>query len=249
MIIEIDYREKKLIENMYTFKEICTFDFIIKEKNLNLGDICIKDNQDNLLLLYERKTIADLASSIQDGRYKEQSYRLSHSHIHNHNIVYLIEGNIEHYNDKYSRIKKSALYSALFTLQYYKGFTVVQTKDCLDSVNYLIRVLNKLNREKLKLGYYEGNKEFENQSYSSCIKSEKKTNITRDNIGIIMLSSVPGVSNQTATVLLEDSESLYKFLERCKENSNYLENKKIKIGEKERKISKRVIENIKNMLF
>lgn len=249
MIIEIDYREKKLIENMHTFKEVSTFDFTIKETNLNLGDICIKDDEENILLLYERKTIADLASSIQDGRYKEQSYRLTHSESHNHNIVYLIEGNIEHYNDKYSRIKKSAIYSALFTLQYYKGFTVVQTKDCLDSVNYLLRVLNKLNREKLKLGYYEGNKEFENQSYSSCIKSEKKTNITRDNIGIIMLSSVPGVSNQTAKVLLEDSESLYDFLERCKENSDYLENKKIKTGEKERKISKRVIENIKNMLF
>lgn len=44
-------------------------------------------------VLIERKTVADLMASIRDGRYDEQSYRLTHSaEYHPHNIYYLIEG-------------------------------------------------------------------------------------------------------------------------------------------------------------
>ena len=48
-----------------------------------------------LIILIERKSLNDLESSIKDGRYSEQSIRLNSSEIHNHNIYYLIEGNIQ----------------------------------------------------------------------------------------------------------------------------------------------------------
>ena len=50
------------------------------------------------LLIIERKSLNDLASSIKDGRYAEQSFRLSNIEHHNHNIVYLIEGDRGTYN-------------------------------------------------------------------------------------------------------------------------------------------------------
>lgn len=42
--------------------------------------------------IIERKTISDLLSSLNDGRYLEQKYRLKKSCISN--VVYLIEGNV-----------------------------------------------------------------------------------------------------------------------------------------------------------
>jgi len=250
MILEIDYREKKLIELIKKLKEVEKFEFNLKESNLELGDMIIKDDSENTLLIFERKTPSDLASSIQDGRYKEQSFRLTHSETHNHNIIYLIEGSIENFHDRYGRIKKPALYSSLVTLQYYKGFSVIQTRDMLETAYTLLRYLGKLNREKNKLGFYSGNREFENSDYSTMVKSEKKQNITKDNIGKIMLCNVPSVSSQTANVLMEGCESLDDFITKCKENPEFLDNKVIvsKDG-KTRKISKKVIQNIRELLF
>ena len=64
----------------------------IEIQQLHLGDIIICDEEDNELLMIERKTPADLAASIKDGRYNEQSFRLSNYKLHNHHIIYLMEG-------------------------------------------------------------------------------------------------------------------------------------------------------------
>ena len=65
MKLRIDNREHKLIEltndNSLNFIEISTLD---------IGDIHICDNSNNILIIFERKTIPDLLSSIKDGRYE-----------------------------------------------------------------------------------------------------------------------------------------------------------------------------------
>ena len=48
----------------------------IKSERLPLGDIILHDprqGQQKDIVIFERKTLADLAASIRDGRYKEQS--------------------------------------------------------------------------------------------------------------------------------------------------------------------------------
>ena len=67
-------------------------------------------------MIIERKTIQDLAASIRDGRYKEQSIRLSQSNIPNHHILFMIEGDIDKYTPvQYSKnpLQQSALYLSL----------------------------------------------------------------------------------------------------------------------------------------
>ena len=85
---------------------------------MDLGDAAIVDKNGKDIVLLERKKLSDLASSIKDGRYAEQSYRLNGYPLHNHNIVYLIEGNVSQYNDKWTRVKPSTLYTTMFSLQY-----------------------------------------------------------------------------------------------------------------------------------
>ena len=51
------------------------------------------DNDNNILIIIERKKYADLSASIKDGRYKEQKERLMHSTSYKVRKIYLLEGN------------------------------------------------------------------------------------------------------------------------------------------------------------
>ena len=95
---------------------------------LPIGDIILEYLGKEIIII-ERKSAADLEASIKDGRYEEQSYRLSNSEVHNHNIVYLIEGSL------INRQNKQMLYSSMFSLNYSKGFSVLRSTS---------RYLNKL---------------------------------------------------------------------------------------------------------
>jgi ERCC4-type nuclease len=96
MIINVDYREKILLKKLQDLKEKNKFGKIeIQTSNLPLGDVVILNKENKEELIIERKSISDLASSIKDGRYAEQSFRLNNYKTHNHNIIYIIEGDIQ----------------------------------------------------------------------------------------------------------------------------------------------------------
>ena len=99
MQIKVDIREHTLIKLLKALNNDYKFNFDISVERMDLGDIAIWDGEEELLLL-ERKKLSDLASSIKDGRYAEQSYRLNVYSLHNHNIIYLVEGNVSQYSDK-----------------------------------------------------------------------------------------------------------------------------------------------------
>ena len=129
MIIKVDIREQEMFKLIKYYLEISPSykNITVVTENLPLGDVIICDENKVERLIIERKSIRDLSSSIKDGRYEEQSYRLNGSPFSNHNIIYLIEGDL---NSKFlfkDRIDKISLYSAMFSLNHYKGFSVLRT--------------------------------------------------------------------------------------------------------------------------
>jgi crossover junction endonuclease MUS81 len=196
MIITIDYREKELIdlcqlklletepemEEIKGKKKEKEIEKIkIKVENLKLGDIVISHddggNGDNELLLFERKSLNDLASSIKDGRYVEQSFRLDgYESVPNHNIVYIIEGDLSKWkeNAKYgckSRVNKKTLLSSMCSMLYYKGFSVIRTMNMTETCDLILNWADKLQREKgTKKPYYS----FNGGGNSSSAKMEKQ---------------------------------------------------------------------------
>ena len=86
MSLKIDCREKDLIQCCSLVNKDISVDII----QLPLGD-CIINNS----LIIERKTLTDLAASIKDGRYREQSFRLQKSLEEGYKVLYLIEGNLD----------------------------------------------------------------------------------------------------------------------------------------------------------
>jgi len=247
MIIKIDIREQELIvqlQRLIALNDI--FKNINVEKvNLPIGDIIIFDpvkNED--VIIIERKTISDLLASIKDGRYEEQSYRLNGTNTHNHNIIYLLEGAIIKYNPKF----RSTLYSSLFSLNYYKGFSVINVLNQTETGDILMAFASKLLREN-KPGFYSdlsNNNENNNTNYISTLKTSKKSHINSDNIFQLMLMQIPGISNVSALALAEEFKNMENLLNALKStNVDKLENIKLASG---RKLSKKIIASLKENL-
>ena len=295
MKLVVDYREKKLIGLINSIKTMNNkFKSIeVVVENLPLSDVIIKDNKDNEKLLVERKTINDLASSIQDGRYNEQSYRLNNCNVHNHNIMYLIEGNISMWNNRFTRINKDTIYSAIFSIMYYKGFSVFVTSSTVETAEFLLNTALKIEKNdksnQRKPPYYENitssfvysdkkeqpNNKKDNSSklnitlnaeivesikdntventpslkYSKYVKREKKSNITPENIDVIMLSQIPNISVDTAMQIINKYKTIYNLINILTDNEKELNNFMIKTKSGERKLNSRAIGNIKNYLI
>lgn len=200
----------------------------IKTERLPLGDIILHDPRQGRqkdIVIFERKTLADLAASIRDGRYKEQSFRLietaAATGFHTHNIVYIIEGDLARYDERHTQITKTALQSAMVSLLYYKGFSVVRTMNVGETAELILNFADKVAKEStdgMKPAYHDeastSTTATPAQAYSEVsAKKEKRDYITRENIGEIMLAQVPGVSaKMAAAILAKYGGSIYEFL-------------------------------------
>lgn len=151
MIIKVDNREEELIKKI---KQLVLFIPIFKDikvitVNLPIGDVIISDEKEDKIII-ERKSLNDLLSSIKDGRYEEQSYRLNGVNHHNHNIYYLIEGDINKYNGfKENKTDKMTLYSSIFSLNYYKGFSVMRTLSIDETALFICNTTTKLKKSEV----------------------------------------------------------------------------------------------------
>ena len=251
MSLVIDCRETKLIEEMNKLKtKFSEFNNIeINIQQLNIGDIIFRNNEQDIFII-ERKNVADLIASIKDGRYEEQSLRLANCNLHKHNVSYLIEGKmvLDHTINK-------LLFSSLFSILYYKGFSVIRTFDVQESAFVILQTFCKLSKDLLKPSYYnmntntntnEGeNSANANKSYGEVIKKTKKDNISTNNIGAIMLSQIPGVSYNIADIVINKFGSIHQLCNAIKEDHGCL-NDLCYINSKgdKRKVNKTSIKNM-----
>jgi ERCC4-type nuclease len=296
MLIEIDCRERELHQQClaYLQQNPRVENVVLKTSNMPIGDIIIYDDSrgDKLVekIIIERKSVNDLAASIRDSRYREQSFRLTECSLHNHNIFYLIEGSFSNLGRRYN---KNTLLSAMTSISYNKGFSLYRTFSVAESAEWIIRMADKIQRSKEK-PYYSlersreekvkgdedvGGEESEGKTieladefvnkmkseekdcanaYSSVVKRVKKHNITKKNIGEIMLMQIPNVSAAAAQSIMSNYKTIPGLLHALKETPGALDEitivtKANSIGSTEtkkvRKISKTCKSNIYNYLL
>lgn len=284
-MIKIDCREKDLITKIKSLiKNVSAFqDLQMEVVNLPLGDIVFEINGKEKWIV-ERKRLTDLLSSLKDGRYEEQSYRLSgYPDVHNHNIVYLIEGNIETCSNSFrcrmEDTQKYLIYSTIFSLNYYKGFSVLRTFSIDETALFLCQCAKKLlkgEKEERKeffsnmscvelcqthIGSEEGTMETDttdkvptdkvpsDKDYAHVVKKVKCKNITCDNIDEIMLCQIPGISASMAVVLMKQYHSLLELIEQMKMEALCLEEFRYESNGKSKKLNKTVITNLRQFLL
>lgn len=305
MKILIDYREKDLMPLCNHILEQSNNSKLKTNKkniqicsdNLTLGDIVILNDKYIPMIIVERKTLSDLAASIKDGRYEEQSFRLNENDIHNHNIIYLIEGDWNSYKRSFyhKTMPIKTLVSSMISINYYKGFTLYRTNNIQETSEFIMQLADKLDRENnKKQAFYNNfqnknplnvieninanvnvstsdddinneilksqselcnieekdNKSNDNETndkhnYCNVMKKTKKDNITPNNIGEIILSQIPNISNQSAIAIMNKFKTIKNLIYSLEQNNACLDDIVI-IGttNKSRKLNKNVKENI-----
>jgi ERCC4-type nuclease len=179
MFIKIDTREPDLLQHINHLQSTIPIfkNLIIKSETLPIGDIIIANGEEEKLVI-ERKSVSDLLASIKDGRYEEQSYRLNGLNHHNHNIIYLIEGDVSKVNrfKGDNRVEKLTLYSAMFSLNYYKGFSVFRSFSLEETATLICNMAYKIEKELGNKQPYYNNKPI--ATVESVPEEEPKANVS-----------------------------------------------------------------------
>lgn len=156
MKVIIDERETALYDACYSIlaSQVKPSFSILSKEVLTVGDILVQTDDGKDVLLIERKTFADMLSSIKDGRYDEQSYRLLHSSgFPPHSIFYVLEGVM---SQLFNPADKKILWSSMTSLQFFKGFSMQRTASTRETAEWILCMADKIEREfgKGKTPYY-----------------------------------------------------------------------------------------------
>ena len=246
---------------------------LVRER-MAIGDIILRTAEPGAdIMLIERKTLSDFAASIRDGRYKEQSFRLDRQcELANHNIIYVIEGDISKYTDRTKGgniVSRKALYSAMFSMLYCKGFSVIRTQSIRETADLILNFADKYDflTDPARRPYYAPNT-ITNRSqeelpqsqkpdsnataeYAELFKhKERSSQITPDNIGEIMISAVPCVSAKTAATIMCEFKTMANLIECMKHDRSCLDGlyNVAQTGSK-RKLSKICVDNLFKFLI
>ena len=183
MLLLIDERERDLYQVLYQILH-CRGDVYpikLEKRVLTLGDAAIcEDMTERELVILERKTLKDLIASIKDGRYEEQSYRLTHStavDFHLHNVNYVIEGSLQ---SIYNPIERKIVLGALSSIHYFKGFSIMRTNSVEETAEWIVALCHKMERELSKNRvpwFYQGRASNPPQTNTTNLETNSQTNI------------------------------------------------------------------------
>jgi len=190
----IDNRERELIE---LAKDKIQFE----SKSLDIGDILFTDENNDIMLLIERKTVNDLKASICDGRAREQKARMLNCGIDPFRIIYLVEGNLNKpLNSKISNMAVSTLVGSIINTQLRDNIKVYKTSSLQETFFYIERLFEKLNNE---IDVFFKNQTMTDIEYSNTLKTKKKNNLTPSVWFISQLSLIPQITEKIAFEILK----------------------------------------------
>ena len=237
MELIIDSRETKLIEILKNHDDYIKKNNIsYNVKALDIGDFIIKKDGETIIII-ERKTIGDLYSSIQDGRYKEQKLRLT-SNYSKQQIIYVLEGSIREYTKKFLKNFSAIINGAIVNTLFRDKINIIRTCNIVETRDLLLNIYKKINTnivyfiDNISLDLENINKteniEFIQSQictqipYQNTIKIVKKNNITPRICNISQLSQIPGVSIEMSTTIIDKYGSICGLIMEYNKN---LENK------------------------
>jgi ERCC4-type nuclease len=241
----------------------------IEKRVLPLGDILFTSDDESIThQVIERKSVADLLSSVKDGRYAEQSYRLGNCFPNRHNILYLIEGPVRDHD-------KKLVFACMASLNYFKGFSITRTVSLAETAQYIEITADKIARELEKGTSISGTgvisvstahtsttvtpsdntpivevqQATSTFDYCSVVKVAKKANITRDNIGQLMLMQIPGISSTISGEIMRPFATFAAFIDHLRTEPTYLDTIVLESSGKKRKLGSNIIAAIKEYLL
>jgi ERCC4-type nuclease len=183
---------------------------------MSVGDFGIRDNDTGeFLAVWERKTCADLAASINDGRYAEQKGRLLALACRWKG--YIIEGQYPERGISFPKAGGKVTVVPRFTIDSVKlglslrdGFAVFEVADSQHTAQFLSKMITKLPEY---LTTKESNYE---EALIKSISTVRKENMTPEVCYLAQLCQIPGISHGIAQAIqckYPDMRSLLKGID------------------------------------
>lgn len=185
-----------------TVRRILTADGInFTCSNLDVGDFQI--SSEGLTVLIERKSLADLVSSVSDGRYRDQKARMMAFRDHHSDgerrIAYIIETGTWKFDRQVlnQNAEHNTITGCILNTAMRDGVQVFCVRDTDETCHLVMELLSRMDR-------------FQNSaSPASNVPSELKLKLRRmDNLGgpreclIRQLCQVPGISEKKASTIV-----------------------------------------------
>jgi ERCC4-type nuclease len=227
-------------------------DYEVIRKNLDVGDFAILDDNDTILVVLERKTCKDMASSLGDGRYREQKIRLQNSEAPIKG--YILEGIFSPDGIKISptrMVTYDTYNSIILGLSIRDKLLVYQTLDTEATGKLLNQLLKKLPDYLGRIGspvdtVNSGSTQIRKVNYDEelikSVSTIRKKNMTPQVCYLSQLCQIPGVSHKIATHICEAYPNMRTLiLEGNLDNLTNISLGKRKIG---KVLAKRIVEYI-----
>lgn len=249
LTLEIDNRERDLANiltdlcNVYNTENKDKKDFVNAEfvvKPLDLGDAILRRTDGTCAIIFERKTLADLASSIVDGRHKSQNLRLISAMSSDRARVELIcEVSLakRHFLDPTcnlnpfpgTRMSAAALRGAILNGEIRDNIAATIVKDSRETANHILGRFVYGNRFETK---FTNNLPVDSiatdptpsaaDALSIVIHKKKKSdNATSQTCFADMLNAIPGVGQKRALDIATHFVSMSTLIERLKPVSEF----------------------------
>tara|TARA_B100000242_G_scaffold223677_1_gene164398 strand:+ start:546 stop:1916 length:1371 start_codon:yes stop_codon:yes gene_type:complete len=226
--LEIDYREKKLIELLKTANNSRLDKIELTTPNLEVGDIIINFHHINKTkeethykMIIERKSVSDLMSSIKDGRYKEQKMRISSCQSKDITkgvkcqSFYLIEGNVNTIKFRKKQNSKG-IYGSWISMMFRDNIKMIRTWDLEETSVFIMRLIDRILKNPKELWNTHTNT---NTNKQQLLEKENIKKITlqldrktekhnKDNLTIIKNGSSNSIINDNEPLKKEKDETL-----------------------------------------
>lgn len=213
--IVIDSREKKSNQDRNFFQAYFSSKGIQNQTRfLSLGDFVWVRNEKLIDVIVERKQTSDFASSVSDGRFRDQKNRLKSLGF---TVFYLVE------NLKVDEERRKHINKCLLEVQT-QGFVLIETESIQETAQVLEKIDHKIRSIDLESRMP--------MSYGSFLDEGSKNNMKVQDMLLIAFSSVKGLSKDFAIVLSEKYKTISNFRAELKNPSCKAAMLSLKISEK-----------------
>jgi ERCC4-type nuclease len=174
---------------------------VVKVERITVGDYAFV-YKGKVVVIVERKSLADLASSIKDGRMENNKKLLEAQENTGCKLVYMIEGTAyPRLDKKIGRMPYKCLQGKLDSLLFRHDIKIIWTRDCEHTAARLAGL--RVTFEKMVGHGVFGGFTDTSDSTQQVDVIKKKHEIKVDHVHVLMLSSLKGISYKAAIAALK----------------------------------------------
>jgi ERCC4-type nuclease len=194
---------------------------------LPVGDFLFEWDSQPILVI-ERKTLADYAQSIRDGRHREQKRRLFETYG-KQRVLFIIEGDLTEsgYSSRFSKVPIDTLVSSIVNTMLRDQMHVFHTASDHETIEFLTLVYKKCSKgidflNEPSIGGTNDASQSSEYLYNPS-KSVKNAQLTPIRTFQLMLNSIPGVSDKVSERIVSKHPSMTDFISRLQSSETYNE--------------------------